>query len=397
MMRVAIIFNRLGPYHHARLSSLSERCKLSCVEICGIDQTYQWEKIEGASGFKRATLFAHEGAKPQPRKELQQQVNSVLAAFQPQVIAIPGWSSREALIALLWCRRYGVPTIVMSESQAIDEDRSWWKETIKRLVVKQFSAGLVGGSPHIDYLQQLGMQRERIFAGYDAIDNHHFQAASDLARRDATDLRRNFDLPERYFLASNRFIVKKNLPFLLQAYARYRKNCRGTAWSLVLLGDGELKPEISRVREDLGLVDAVLMPGFKQYNELPIYYGLAGAFIHASTTEQWGLVVNEAMASSLPVLVSNRCGCASDLVQDGVNGFTFDPYDVEELAGLMLKLSSGECDLAAMGEASRAIIADWGTENFAANLMRAAEVATHAPMIKPTLLDTLILKGLGLR
>ncbi len=108
-------------------------------------------------------------------------------------------------------------------------------------------------------------------------------------------------------------------------------------------------------------------------------------------------MVNEAMASSLPVLVSNRCGCTEDLVQSGRNGFAFDPYDVAELAGLMMKLSSGECDLAAMGEASKEIIAGWGTDNFAENLMRAAEAAINAPMIKPNLLDTLILKGLGLR
>jgi 1,2-diacylglycerol 3-alpha-glucosyltransferase len=59
--------------------------------------------------------------------------------------------------------------------------------------------------------------------------------------------------------------------------------------------------------------------------------GLASAFIQASTTEQWGLVVNEAMASGLPVLVSERCGCAPDLVKNGVNGYTFDPYDIKEI------------------------------------------------------------------
>ncbi len=162
----------------------------------------------------------------------------------------------------------------MSESQSIDEDRKWWKETIKRLVVKQFSAGLVGGSPHIDYLHQLGMHRERIFTGYDAIDNHYFKR---LQTRPAEMLQSCDEIltcRNDYFLASNRFIEKKNLPFLLQAYARYRKNSGGIAWSLVLLGDGELKPEIIRKREELDLVDAVLMPGFKQYNELPIYYGL---------------------------------------------------------------------------------------------------------------------------
>ncbi len=166
-----------------------------------------------------------------------------------------------------------------------------------------------------------------------------------------------------YFLASNRFIEKKNLPRLIEAYAGYREKaeklkpeilkskisaCQNvsvsdfTPWDLVLLGDGALRPDLCRLISDLRLQDSVLLPGFIQYPELPTFYAHAGAFIHASTTEQWGLVVNEAMASGLPVLVSNRCGCAQDLVQEGVNGFTFDPYDVEQLAQLMLRIWSME-------------------------------------------------------
>ena len=108
----------------------------------------------------------------------------------------------------------------------------------------------------------------------------------------------------------------------------------------MILGDGHLRPQLTRRVEQLGIAEDVLLPGFKQYDELPAWYGLAGAFVLASTTEQWGLVVNEAMASGLPVLVSERCGCAPDLVEDGVNGFTFDPYDVEGLAGLMQRVAA---------------------------------------------------------
>ncbi len=72
-----------------------------------------------------------------------------------------------------------------------------------------------------------------------------------------------------------------------------------------------------------------ILPGFKPYDELPVYYALANAFVHASTSEQWGLVVNEAIATGLPVIVSNRCGCAPELVNG--NGFTFDPTNEDEL------------------------------------------------------------------
>jgi glycosyltransferase involved in cell wall biosynthesis len=120
----------------------------------------------------------------------------------------------------------------------------------------------------------------------------------------------------------------------------------------------------------------VLLPGFKQYPELPAYYGLASAFVHASTTEQWGLVVNEAMASGLPVLVSNRCGCATDLVQEGVNGFTFDPYSVEAIAHAMQRVWQMEDgELKKMGAQSARIITNWGPERFATGLEAAARKA----------------------
>jgi len=167
---------------------------------------------------------------------------------------------------------------------------------------------------------------------------------------------------------------------------------------LVLLGDGPLKPDLCRLISGLGLQHFVLLPGFKQYDELPVYYGLASAFVHASTTEQWGLVMNEAMASGLPVLVSNRCGCAMDLVQEGKNGFTFDPYNVEQLAGLMFKMSAFQpSELSAFGSASREIISNWGPERFASGLQQAVQTVLHLPPPRPSVIDRLLLRLLLFR
>jgi glycosyltransferase involved in cell wall biosynthesis len=131
---------------------------------------------------------------------------------------------------------------------------------------------------------------------------------------------------------------------------------------------------------------------------LPAYYGLANAFIHASTTEQWGLVVNEAMASGLPVLVSNRCGCATDLVQEGVNGFTFDPHNVEQLAQLMLKISAcQDVRMSAFGDASRTIISKWGPERFALGLQGAVRQALAVGPKRAGITDRLVLRALSLR
>jgi glycosyltransferase involved in cell wall biosynthesis len=137
------------------------------------------------------------------------------------------------------------------------------------------------------------------------------------------------------------------------------------------------------------------MPGFVQYEGLPEYYGTAGAFILASTSEQWGLVVNEAMASGLPVLVSNRCGCAQTLVADGINGLTFDPFDRMAIAKA-LSIIAEHPALNQLGAASLERIADWGPERFAAGLSGAAHFALTNRQQQPSLFDKSILHAAAL-
>ena len=393
-LKIAVLFHRLGPYHHARLAAAAKYSDLTAVEFSSIDQTYAWDQVKGLPEFQQITLFDDADVDTKLPTELANHITATLNNSRPDVVAIPGWSSRGALAVLSWCNRKSVPSVVMSDSTAHDEIRSVWKEMIKRKVIRLFSTGLVGGKPHINYLVSLGMPHERIFTGYDVVDNDFFSIRSDDARYNADALRARLALPQSFFLASNRFIEKKNLPHLIGAYAQYQKQVGAIAWKLVLLGDGPLKPKLQDLIRQHDLSQWVLMPGFKQYDELPIYYGLAGAFIHASTTEQWGLVVNEAMAAGLPVIVSERCGCAPDLVENGRNGFTFDPYDVDALTHLMLKISSDDCDRAAMGQASREIIARWTPQTFAENLCKAVRAAMSTPRPTANLLDRILLWAL---
>ncbi|HTR40647.1 MAG TPA: glycosyltransferase [Pseudomonadales bacterium] len=420
-LHVAVLFHRIGPYHYARLKAAGSRLRITAIEFSDVDRTYAWDFVQGTDGFLRRTLFSGEAVEELPGRRVVSRVHEVLDEVRPQVVAIPGWSDRCSLAAAGWCQTRSIPAVMMSESTEWDGKRNWWKEALKRQVVCPCSGGLVGGTPHKDYMVKLGMPAERMFLGYDAVDNRYFQEKTEMLKTEKLKIesRNKYGLPERYFLASARFVEKKNLSRLLQAYARYRqlaangeiRNQRSeirnkfqlsafpisafkNAWSLVLLGDGPLKPDLCHLIADLGLQHCVLLPGFKQYGELPVYYGLASAFVHASTTEQWGLVVNEAMASGLPVLVSNRCGCAMDLVKDGVNGFTFDPYDVEQLANLMSKISVFNFPLSEFGAESAGLISHWGPERFAEGLKSAAEKAIEVGPRGVGIVDRLLLKAL---
>ena len=417
MNRVAVIFRRLGPYHHARLKAAGRVLEVIGIEMSGCDTVYAWDQVQGAEGFQRVVLFPDQELESMPAATLAERLTQALTDANPQTVVVSGWAELESFAALLWCATRRVPAVVMSESTAWDEKRSGWKEWVKGRVIGLCSTALAGGTPHAEYLVTLGMLRERISLGYDAVDNDCFAQhaeeiraqRSEIGSPQVSSLRSQPSPPPLprtpFFLASARFVAKKNLPRLLEAFARYRELASSSAlrtphsarWSLVLLGDGPLRPALESQVSGLKLEDCVTMPGFKQYDELPAYYARAGAFIHASTTEQWGLVVNEAMASGLPVLVSNRCGCAQDLVQEGVNGFTFDPCNLEQMAQLMLKISAFNFPLSEFGAASQRIISAWGPDRFAAGLSQAVNAALNVPPPRASLLDRLLLKLLLLR
>jgi len=225
------------------------------------------------------------------------------------------------------------------------------------------------------------MPAERIFVGYDVVDNAYFAEGVRKIRETAEETRRALHLPRYYFLASARFVPKKNLSRLLLAYARYKALREERSWKLVIVGDGPLWKSLHKQCRDLKLDGDVSFPGFVQYGLLPAYYGLASAFVHVSVVEQWGLVVNEALAAGLPVLLSDRCGCAPELVSEGRNGFVFDPLDIENLAKLMARLSDHQ-DIGVMGEVSQKIIDNWSPDRFAESMISAAKTAM-TPVLQP--------------
>jgi glycosyltransferase involved in cell wall biosynthesis len=373
---VAVVFHHIGPYHHARLNAAADR-----LSVTGIEWSAKGYDAWGASAtpaqYAKVSLFQEATAQSPANAELRAAFWSALEQTNPDVVAVNGWNNFGSLIAANCCVRCEIPMVVMSESSRQDEPRTSWKEAIKRRFIGFYSAALVGGQRHVDYLVELGMPRERIFTGYDVVDNHYFRQKAEEVRSPRSEVRQKYALPRIYFLASARFIEKKNLPTLIQAYAEYRRRSEIAAkvpWDLVLLGDGPLRETLNSQLSTLNLNEHVRLPGFKPYDELPVYYALANAFVHASTTEQWGLVVNEATASGLPLIVSDRCGCAPELVNG--NGFTFDPMNEHELTARLFEMASlSDEERKHLGYNSYRIAANFAPECFGDGLERAASVA----------------------
>ncbi len=297
-----------------------------------------------------------------------------LDELRPEVVLVPGYYTLPAVTAALWARLHRRASVLMTESTAGDHQRTSWKEWLKsRLIRTLFNWAVVGGAAHARYLRQLGMPDECVVRYYDVVGNQAIEESTAALRR--TSSREAQQLPRPYFLFVGRLAAEKNVDGLLRAWMEYRRD--GGDWPLVLAGDG---PEAARlrgmVRNSLFAQD-VIFAGLKSAQELHPFFAFAGCFVLPSTREPWGLVVNEAMAAGLPVIVSDRCGCAEDLVDNGRNGLVFDPARGAELTACLTRISAlPEEELAAMGQASAEKVAVYSPQNFGRQIALIANART---------------------
>jgi 1,2-diacylglycerol 3-alpha-glucosyltransferase len=385
LMTFAVCFTNFGPYHMARLRALAARLaadgsRLLAYEVAARDQTYPWSRSRLEEPFKWITLFPDRALETIEPAACRRAMVLALERDRPDALGLAGYARPDSMAAARWARRRGQPAVLMSESQAVDRPRHWWKELIKTRRVRQFDAAFVGGPSHRDYLVDLGMPPEKISLGYNAVDNDYFAGRAKFWLQSPIG---RSGLPEApYFLTVCRFAPEKNLVRLIRAFARYREQCDPlTAWDLVLCGDG---PQAADVHDEIGRTgfeSVIHRPGFLQADSLSRYYAHAAAFVLPSLSEPWGLVVNEAAASGLPLLVSSRAGCAATLVPEpaGTTGGRFDPRDVEEMTTKLTSMAAlGGEDRRAMGQRAAQVVSNWGPDRFARGAMEALEFARAA-------------------
>lgn len=362
-MRVLFALHRVGPYHHARFEAAARRMELTVLETRPSSREYPWSfEPRGDYSVHRLEGAPDPEADP-PAASTDRQVGLLLDGTRPEAVGTAGWADSAYHRLLIACHRRSIPLIVASDSRERDEVRAWPKEVVKQMLLRSRAAALVAGSESRAYLLHLGFPADAIFQPWDVVDNDFFRREA--AKHEAAD---------PYFLCVSRFVAKKNHAGLLAAYAVYQE--QGGAWGLHLVGSGPEEPDIRARIARLPDPARTRVEPFRQLDDLPACYGKASAFILASSTDQWGLVVNEAMAAGLPVLVSSACGCAADLVEPGVSGWTFDWPDTAALAALLHRAERQVPSArVAMVAASRARLEAFGLSAFAEALFGAAQWA----------------------
>ncbi len=294
-------------------------------------------------------------------------------AFRPDVINLTGYYDPAGWLLLLWAKAQGIRVVMQNESTAADGAGATglgWKNRFKQVIFGQCDGFFCFGTQSANYLIALGVPPAKILLRKNAVDNTTLQAAYERALPGRAEQQRALGLRPNNFVFVGRLIGVKNLPTLVSAFAEAQaQSPRAVDWGLLLLGDGAEAEALRAQTKTLNLGDAVrFLPGRPWYR-VPEVLALGNVLVLPSQSEPWGLVVNEAMACGLPVIVSDRCGCVPDLVDAGQTGLVFDPDQPAQLTDRLLQFMNGAVDTAAMGQAARQRIKPYAPEAVAGEML----------------------------
>ena len=291
-------------------------------------------------------------------------------------VIVNGWVAKSCLQALAGCRKHGIPCIARGESNVMRR-RAWWKKLIHRNLLRKYDAFLTIGQSNSQFYRSCGVPEERLFLGGYCVDNDRFSAEADRRRARRAQIRETLGVPgdAPVFLFCGKFIPKKHPLTLLQAAAGAQEI--GADFQLLMVGDGELRADCLNFAQEQQLRATFL--GFLNQSELPDAYSAADCLVLPSDDgETWGLVVNEAMASGLAAIVSDRVGCHPDLIVPGRTGEVFPLNDCSALAKILARLSSDPAQLRRMGASAREHVGGYSYAALVAATKAAVEYVCHS-------------------
>jgi len=330
-MRLAVVTPKPTPYRDPFWNAVAalpgvELDVFYCTGGTG-DRPWQvdWQMRFGAEVLPRWRLPGLDGCCYNPA------VSARLAAKRYDAVLLGGYNHPTMLRAMVECRRRGVPYLLMCES-FLGLRRVWWRRLVKEPVVRWVvghAAGLLPtGRLAREYLLHYGGRADRVCLVPNSPDLEGLRRQALELEPRRTELRRQFGWgDEPVVLFAGRLIWKKGVDVLIEAVSRLDVPVR-----LVIVGDGPERNKLERLAATrLGLARAEFV-GFLQPAELPRWYAAAEVFCLPSLTEPWGVVAMEALASGMPVVVSELVGCHPDVLNERRVGQAVPPGDPEALA-----------------------------------------------------------------
>lgn len=294
---------------------------------------------------------------------------------RPDVVVVSGWSTFASQAAIAWCRARRVPYLLLVSSHDRGV-RASWRGAVRRAIVPRVvrgaAGGLVLGTLSRASLVANGMKPDRvhIFANTVDVDAWGKRADQLAERRPALRAILGVEPDDLVVLSVGRLAPEKGLDTLVRAAAE----AGDSRIALVLVGSGPERDGLERLARELGV--RLVLAGDVPHYRLPEIYASADVFALLSLWEPWGVVVNEAAASGLPLVLSDQVGAAFDLLRDGENGALVPAGNVASAAAALRRLASDPVARRAAAARSRDLVGGWGygpsVEAFVAAVREAA-------------------------
>ena len=290
---------------------------------------YEKEFVENIS--KQPTAGSFNGI---DNRDLIQRIDR----YNPDALLVFGWSFKSHLRVL---RHYGgrKKIIFRGDSNLLDEVPGLSVKKILRLVFLRWvyrtvDLALYTGAANKSYYVKYGLTEDQlVYAGH-AVENERFYDTTGRYEAAAAQWRLELGIAadEQVYLFAGKLEPKKDPLLLLEAFQQLNV----PKSRLIFVGKGILEDVL---QQKAAGDSRILFLGFQNQQQMPVVYRLANVFVLPSKGpgETWGLSVNEALACDRPVLVSNKCGCAADLVVPGTNGLIFEAGDIGSLKTSMKK------------------------------------------------------------
>lgn len=324
--RLAMLVDVPAPYRIPVFNHLADRLgdRFKVFFMAGRVPNRQWNSLLERSRFAYEILGGVNLRAWSSRGfgcHLNPGVSRALRRFAPSLVVVGGYNHATSFLAARGARRLPAKLGLWCESTLHDARRSSRPiERLKKWFIRRCDVFVVPGKASREYLHAYGVADDRIFLAPNAVDSEFFRKGA--ARAQTDEARRQFrethGLPDFNILFAGRLSPEKG--FVVAADVLDKLQVQGLEIGLLVVGDGPRRREYEKLVSDRRLEHVVFF-GFVQQAELPFSYGQADVLMVPSTSEPWGLVVNEAMACGVPVLCSPAVGAGDDLVVDGVTGF----------------------------------------------------------------------------
>lgn len=291
---------------------------------------------------------------------------SILSKGSYDFVLISGYAGLVEFAAIMFCIITHKIFAIPSDTQ-YNDIKNPIKAFLKRIYlgfIFKFAYGFPFGTRQVELFKSYGMKESNIYLMPMTIDVKSFNTQCMEIRKRKNEVKDSLGIKEEIvFLYVGRLTEVKNIDLLIDAFSRlYNQSA-----ALVIVGAGDKEQFLKQKVAELKL-KSVYFKGAKGIPELFKYYAVADVFVLPSSFEPWGLVVNEALACGIPVIVSHKVGASEDLVKDEYNGFIFKSGDEDELFSCMRELAFNSHKRTLMGENSYNVIKDWTFDSYTEKL-----------------------------